>query len=344
MKDLFKKRRQLFLMQTSKYLRYVFNDHFVLVLIFLLGFLMVQYSRLLQHFPSNPWPISLMLLFVSLILLSMGSIATYLEPADKQFLLTKEAELVQHIKRATKRSFLLWVVLQSFLLLILAPIFLKLGLSIADFLAILSFLALMKWFVMQFKAKAFFSQKGLDWNRVIQYEIKRKQSILKFFSLFTTVKGISSTVKRRSYLDVFLILVPKESSKTWSNLYLRAFLRSSDYLALTVRLLFLAILSLLLISNRLVAVGLVLVFDYLLLFQLLALYYHFDYNYLAELYPLTNKLKRDNLKQFLRKLAYVMTLIELLLTFSLQGALLLIGVMIAIIEIYLPYKIKQVVD
>ena len=37
MKEVFRKRRSLFLGQCLKYLRYVLNDHFVLVLLFLYG-------------------------------------------------------------------------------------------------------------------------------------------------------------------------------------------------------------------------------------------------------------------------------------------------------------------
>lgn len=53
MKKLFNKRRSLFLTQNSKYLRYVFNDHFVLVLMFLSGFLLYQYSQLLKTFQKH---------------------------------------------------------------------------------------------------------------------------------------------------------------------------------------------------------------------------------------------------------------------------------------------------
>ena len=42
---------------------------------------------------------------------------------------------------------------------------------------------------------------------------KRRQGVLKFFSLFTTVKGISASVKRRSYLDSLLGLVKKHMPK-----------------------------------------------------------------------------------------------------------------------------------
>ncbi|HGO0810494.1 TPA: ABC transporter permease, partial [Streptococcus pyogenes] len=94
MKALFLKRRQDFQKQQNKYLRYVLNDHFVLVLMFLLGFAMVQYGQLLNHFPTNHLPIQVCLGILIPLLLSMGSIATYLEEADQHFLLPKEEEVI----------------------------------------------------------------------------------------------------------------------------------------------------------------------------------------------------------------------------------------------------------
>lgn len=49
---LFKERSKRFNARCAKYSRYVFNDHFILVLLFLLGFVLVQYSQLLKHFPK----------------------------------------------------------------------------------------------------------------------------------------------------------------------------------------------------------------------------------------------------------------------------------------------------
>ena len=126
---------------------------------------------------------------------------------------------------------------------------------------------------------------------------------MKFFALFTTVKGISASVKRRAYLDKLLVLVKKGHDKTWSNLYLRAFLRSSDYLALTLRLVLLGVLVLLFIPNHLVAAGLALIFNYLLLFQLLGLAQHFEYQYLTRLYPISEIQKMANLKVLLKTLS-----------------------------------------
>lgn len=84
MKEVFQKRRHDFVNTCFKYLRYVFNDHFVLVLFTLFGFLMVQYSQLLRHFPEQHVWIGLILILVIGALLSFGSIATYLEAPDRK--------------------------------------------------------------------------------------------------------------------------------------------------------------------------------------------------------------------------------------------------------------------
>lgn len=344
MKEVFQKRRRLFLGQCLKYLRYVLNDHFVLVLFFLLGFLMFQYGKLLQHFPKNVIWLEIILAFVALAMLSLGKIATYIEAPDKLFYLPKEEEVVAWIHQARVRSFGVWAVLQTAVLLLLAPIFFKLGVTVPVFAVLLLILLGIKWVIMARKEKVFFRNGHFSWETAITYETKRRQSILKFFALFTTVKGISASVKRRIYLDKMLGLVKKRHDKTWSNLYLRAFLRSSDYLALTLRLSLLSILALLFIPNHLVAAGLALVFNYLLLFQLLSLAQHFDYQYLTRLYPISETQKKANLKAFLRCLSYLISLIELVLCFSLKAAGLIILVTVIVTEWYLPYKIAEMID
>ena len=107
---------------------------------------------------------------------------------------------------------------------------------------------------------------------------KRQQSILKFFSLFTNVKGITSSVKRRAYLDGILKRTKKDKEHTWYNLYLRAFLRSGDYFALSFTPVCPNTSSYLFgCPEKWLAMVLVVVFDYLLLFQLTALKSHFAY-------------------------------------------------------------------
>ncbi|HEL1612017.1 TPA: ABC transporter permease [Streptococcus suis] len=344
MKALFQKRRRDFLERCSKYLRYVLNDHFVLVLMVFLGFLSLQYRQLLIAFPENTWPITLIVLAVSFLILFSGRMATYLEEADQIFLLTREKEVLEELAAASRRSFALWSGFQVLVQLLLLPIYLKLGL--ATWMVVLYILVLLvaKYFLVKRQQSSYQRQGVLDWSTAIRDEQKRKQTILRFFALFTTVKGISATVKPRRYLDGILRLL--HSRQTWFYLYLRAFLRAGDYLGLTLRLVFLALLSLIAIEEAWLSLGLVLVFHYLLLFQLLGLYKHYDYQYLTQLYPLDKKRKMKDFQRLLRVILYGLLLVEMLVALlSIQekiwiGMLALIGLFLH--EIYLPAKLKKI--
>lgn len=348
MKDLFLKRKQAFRKECVGYLRYVLNDHFVLFLLVLVGFLAYQYSQLLQHFPENHLPILGLIGIVSVLLLLWGGIATYVEAPDKLFLLVAEEEVREHIQKQSLVSFIFWVSVQTLFLLFFAPLFLAMGLGLGVFGVYVFLLGVGKYFLFQKKAGKFFSANHLYWDYVIAQESKRKQFLLRFFALFTQVKGISNSVKRRAYLDVILKTVQKVPSKIWQNLYLRSYLRNGDLFALSLRLLFLSLLALIFIEQSWIATAVVVLFNYLLLFQLLALYHAFDYQYLTQLFPLEKGEKEKGLKQIVVGVGIAVLLLELLVgavVFQEKIALLaLVGASLFLQLFYLPYQLKRLVD
>ena len=348
MKDLFLKRKQAFRKECVGYLRYVLNDHFVLFLLVLIGFLSYQYSQLLQDFPENHWPILLFLGIVSTLLLAWGGIATYMEAPDKLFLLVSEEEVKSHLKEQTVRSLAFWLFVQTLFFLLFAPLFLAMGYGLPVFLAYVLLLGAGKYLVFRQKASKFFTETGLDWDYVIAQESKRKQVLLRFFALFTQVKGVSNSVKRRAYLDFILKAVQKVPGKIWQNLYLRSYLRNGDLFALSLRLLFLSLLALLFIEQVWIATAVVVLFNYLLLFQLLALYHAFDYQYLTQLFPLEKGEKERGLKQIVVGVGIAVLLLELLVgavVFQEKIALLaLVGASLFLQLFYLPYQLKRLVD
>ena len=348
MKDLFLKRKQAFRKECVGYLRYVLNDHFVLFLLVLIGFLAYQYSQLLQHFPENHWPILLFLGIVSVLLLAWGEIATYMERPDKLFLLVSEEEVKSHLKGQTVRSLVFWLFVQTLFLLLFAPLFLAMGYGLPVFLAYVLLLGAGKYLVFRQKASNFFTETGIDWDYVISQESKRKQVLLRFFALFTQVKGVSNSVKRRAYLDFILKTVQKVPGKIWQNLYLRSYLRNGDLFALSLRLLLLSLLALLFIEQSWIATAVVVLFNYLLLFQLLALYHAFDYQYLTQLFPLEKGEKEKGLKQIVLGVGSAVLLLELLVgavVFQEKIALLaLVGASLFLQLFYLPYQLKRLVD
>ena len=348
MKDLFLKRKQAFRKECVGYLRYVLNDHFVLFLLVLIGFLAYQYSQLLQHFPENHWPILLFLGIVSVLLLAWGGIATYMEGPDKLFLLVSEEEVKSHLKGQTVRSLVFWLFVQTLFLLLFVPLFLSMGYGFPVFLIYVVLLGAGKYLLFRQKASKFYTETGLNWDYVIAQESKRKQVLLRFFALFTQVKGVSNSVKRRAYLDFILRTVQKVPSKIWQNLYLRSYLRNGDLFALSLRLLLLSLLALLFIEQAWIATAVVVLFNYLLLFQLLALYHAFDYQYLTQLFPLEKGEKEKGLKQIVLGVGSAVLLLELLVgavVFQEKIALLaLVGASLFLQLFYLPYQVKRLVD
>ena len=345
MKDLFLRRKQAFRKECVGYLRYVLNDHFVLFLLVLIGFLAYQYSQLLQDFPENHWPILLFLGIVSALLLAWGGIATYMEGPDKLFLLVSEEEVKSYLKGQTVRSLVFWLLVQTLFLFLFAPLFLAMGYGLPVFLIYVVLLGAGKYLLFRQKASKFFTETGLDWDYVIAQESKRKQVLLRFFALFTQVKGVSNSVKRRAYLDFILKTVQKVPGKIWQNLYLRSYLRNGDLFALSLRLLFLSLLAVIFIEQAWIATAVVVLFNYLLLFQLLALYRAFDYQYLTQLFPLEKGEKEKGLQEVIRGLTGFVLLVQLivgLITLQEKLALLaLLGAGLVLQVLYLPYQVKR---
>ena len=349
MRDLFKKRRQDFLASCIKYSRYVLNDHFILFFLVFLGFLALQYRELLLHLPKEKGLLYVFFFFFLLLVISLsGGRASYVEEPDKHYLLPQEGAVIEEVKKGQKRSLLFWGLLHSFLYLVLIPLGLALGFSpiwLAIFL-VLSLLVKLLYF--RFKERQAIPVDGLDWDGEIAREEARKQRILRFFSLFTNVKGISNSIKPRAYLNPILKVFPLESKHTWSHLYLRSFFRNGELFQLTIRLFFLSLAALLLIDQALVSLALASLLNYLLLFQLLGLWTAYDYQYLTLLYPLDPSFKKRGLAHLLGLVFLTMFSLEALLALRYLGSwpiyLAFVLINLALLFLYLPYRLRGLVD
>ena len=108
MDGLYGKRQSDYFKQIFKYLRYVLNDFFVLSVLFALGGLGMEYSdyvKSLSH-PSNLWYSKPLLVLIAIFLLQIGKPKTLLKKADAVFLLAKESEMGQYLKRSFFSSYL----------------------------------------------------------------------------------------------------------------------------------------------------------------------------------------------------------------------------------------------
>ena len=317
------------------------------MLIFI-GFLSVQYSQFLQELPKDTSLIRWSLLIGLLLLVPIGSISTYLEKPDALFLLVKEEEVKNYIKGQVRKSFVFWLLIQSVILLLFVPLLLATGVNALGITAYLFILGVAKGLVFSWKEARFYQDGNLNWTLAIARENARKQLILRFFALFTTVKGITNSVKRRAYLDGFLGLLPKTHGNTWLHLYMRSFLRNGDIFSMTLRLLALSILAMIFIPQPLVVIALVALLNYLIIFQLLGLYSAFDYQPLTLLFPMKRGSKKAGLNKTIQLLMVMVMVIEggIGLVF-ISDKVLLLGLLaytVALILLYLPFKMARLVD
>ena len=105
--ELFETRVRKYQKKSMKYMRYVLNDHFLIVLFFLFGFIMVQYSSWIQSIRVLELPL---LGLIGALLASVpffGGVATLLESADGIFLSVVGQDFKAYLQKAIRRSWML---------------------------------------------------------------------------------------------------------------------------------------------------------------------------------------------------------------------------------------------
>ena len=110
--ELWKERFSLFMQEIQKYLRYIFNGHFVIVLVIGLGGLAYYYSEWVQTLNSS-FPAALLIAVLIGIPLTNSPIYTFLKEPDMFFLLPVETKLNDYFRRSIRIS----MVFQSYVLL-----------------------------------------------------------------------------------------------------------------------------------------------------------------------------------------------------------------------------------
>lgn len=123
MNNLWKKRLNLYLKRMIKYYRYVFNDHFVIALLFLLGGISYTYSNFIKSLNvdlSYPWAKPVVIIAL-LVMLQFGKVGTLIDEPDKVFLLPQEKGMRKYLMKAQKRAWVSNSVIQIVVWIVLLP-------------------------------------------------------------------------------------------------------------------------------------------------------------------------------------------------------------------------------
>jgi ABC-2 type transport system permease protein len=360
-KTLWKKRASQRVKDLGSYLRYIFNSHLVIVLVFLIGAGAFYYQNWIKTLSSG-FPAEIIMAILIGILLTYSPVYNFLMEADQIFLLPLEDKL----KGYFLRSGIVSLVIQGYVLLLLFAVLMpmyahKSSEGFHSFLPFFVVLLVIKawnlaisWrihfyiqssvifsdmfvryfinvaftfllfkhagfvilllivFVMAFYYRAFYVRTkkiGLKWDLLIDHEEKRMASFYRLANLFTDVPKLKETVKRRKWLDLYISKMAFSSEKTYLFLFSRAFLRSSDYLGLFIRLTVIGTFALYFLSFGGGQVLLAILFLYLTGFQLLPLWNHHRNKLWVDLYPVAPKYKTAAFHYLLMVILLIQTFI-----------------------------------
>ncbi|WP_413302231.1 ABC transporter permease [Bacillus sp. 1P10SD] len=330
----------------GRYLRYIFNGHLVIVLLFLIGTGAYYYQQWVEKLSSN-FPAEIIIAVLIGIFLTYSPVYNFLLEADKVYILPLEDKLKGYFFRSGIASFVFQGYILLMVLAVLMPMYAHVNSSgfqlFLPYLVVL--LALKGWnlatswrihyfvqnsvhrwdmvvryfintvctfllfkqanvfillilvVVMAFYFRFFHvrtKKMGLKWDLLIDHEEKRMASFYRLANMFTDVPKLKDTVKRRKWLDWLISNIPFSQDKTYLYLYSRAFLRSSDYLGLFIRLTVIGAVAIYFISFGLGQLLLSILFLYLTGFQLLPLWNHHQNKLWVDLYPVAEKYKSSS--------------------------------------------------
>lgn len=126
MNEIWNRRLKKYQGMLLRYAKYVFNDHFVLALLFFAGGVGLSYSNFVKGLPERPfWWEQPTLIIILFLIIHIGKLVSLLEEADKVFLLPKDYQMKDYFKLVLKHSTLVSCVIQVIFLIILAPFIIR---------------------------------------------------------------------------------------------------------------------------------------------------------------------------------------------------------------------------
>lgn len=143
--QLFKDRLGEHLKLLNRYLRYIFNGHFMIALLFIIITISVYYQQWLEQLSPN-FPAVMVLALLFGFVVSYNPIQSFLKEPDKVFLIVKEAEMQAYFKRSLVYNFIFQLYIVIIVTAALAPMFMQVfpHKTTKDYLLVILILLLLK--------------------------------------------------------------------------------------------------------------------------------------------------------------------------------------------------------
>lgn len=215
LKDFWKERERKHLNKLGKYLKYVFNDHFILFIFIFFGAAAYLYSEYVKNIQiDDRLPLYILGLFIGLLPF-IGSFATLLQEADKLFLLPVEDEFDPIASHLRRRSFLLPLLLLGFAAAMASPMLVAYQVySFSDWWQLWLLLALLKWTNL-YAQQILYKSWHQDWTLLYYAGLGIVNIILVYLFIFTSIVS-SITAAFVLFLSTFLVYQRFFKSERWN--------------------------------------------------------------------------------------------------------------------------------
>ena len=356
---LFRKRQHAIRKEKNYYNKFIFNGHFTVFLLILLGAFIFGYGEWLSHIP--PQIDYALFASIALAVVSLFPIRTLLKEADQIFLLPFERHMKNYINASLFYSYISRISLPFILLIVFFPLFYKLShnhygfyiafsistllypylvllikwqwvklnknvfiinillfipLAVTHYMILrfhnyLAFLIMIILFVIYLVLKTKADHYLLPWEKVIAIEQQHHTNYYKFVNMFTDVKHLRESAVRRSYLD-FLLPVPKgakfNENRMYLYLFIRSFVRGRDAFSIILRLVIIAIILMVWLSQPVVSLIIGSLFMYIILLQMSQFYTQQAYGLWPQVWPVSDTKVITGYQQFLNRFMIIIAI------------------------------------
>ncbi|MDN4462377.1 ABC transporter permease [Fructilactobacillus sanfranciscensis] len=150
MNNFFKHRLGLHFKEMTRYLKYVFNDFFVIALMFFIGALGLVYSNFLKEVVGGLWWEKVVIILVLVIALQICGMATLIKQPDKVFIAPKEYEFGLYLKSSFYYSLTLAFLFEALVVFILMPfVSISLHWNGIQIIELFCLILILKWLILK---------------------------------------------------------------------------------------------------------------------------------------------------------------------------------------------------
>lgn len=184
--------------ELGRYLRYIFNGHLVVVMLFLLGTVAYYYQGWVSTL-SPQFPVAIVMTVVLVLFVTYSPTYTFLQQADKIFLLPVETKLTNYFVRSSIVSILFQSYLLLLLLAALMPMYVQVyGGNYQVFFTLFFCLVVLKSFNVTIRRYIFY---------YIETSVHRIDSVVRFFINGLTLYFLFSRVNIIFVFVMFALLL-----------------------------------------------------------------------------------------------------------------------------------------